>query len=156
MKRFRRKSLSHSAKNVFCGTQSCFINFGYRKMLWIRGGLGVLDFPSKLICLTVPKHFVREAFYAAFQKYSGNEKFCLRREYHDFLSPFFCLTVSKIFVGEPFCAVFQNFSGNQKVHVKQGRGVYEDFPSKFFCLTVRKNCLAESSSVSSFSGIEKC
>ena len=64
--------------------------------------------------------------------------------------------MSKIFVGEPFCAVFQNFSGNEEVHVKEGRGVYEDFPSKFFCLTVPKMCLVDSSSVSPFSGIEKC
>ena len=32
------------------------------------------DFPSKIFCLTVPKHFVEEPFYAVFQKVSGGEK----------------------------------------------------------------------------------
>ena len=32
------------------------------------------DFPSKIFCLTVPKHFVEEPFYAVFQKSSGGEK----------------------------------------------------------------------------------
>ena len=38
------------------------------------GGGGNHDFPSKLFCLTVPKHFVEEPFYAVFQKISGSEK----------------------------------------------------------------------------------
>ena len=33
------------------------------------------QFPSKVFCLTVPKHFVEEPFYAVFQKISGSEKF---------------------------------------------------------------------------------
>ena len=32
----------------------------------MRGG-GIHNFPSKLICLTVPKHFVEEPFFAVFQ-----------------------------------------------------------------------------------------
>ena len=32
------------------------------------------DFPSKLLCLAVPKHFVEEPFYAVFQKFPGGEK----------------------------------------------------------------------------------
>ena len=33
-----------------------------------------LNFPSKTFCLTVPKHFVEEPFYAVFQKISVSEK----------------------------------------------------------------------------------
>ena len=43
-------------------------------MLGLRGGRAVLDFPSKLICLRVTKHFSKEPFCAAFQKNSGSEK----------------------------------------------------------------------------------
>ena len=32
-------------------------------------------FPPEIFCLTVPKHFVEEPFYAVFQKISGSEKF---------------------------------------------------------------------------------
>ena len=33
-----------------------------------------LNFPSKKFCLTVPKHFVEEPFFALYQKIAGNEK----------------------------------------------------------------------------------
>ena len=36
--------------------------------------MGVLFFPSKSICLTVPKNFLDEPFSAVFQKISGSEK----------------------------------------------------------------------------------
>ena len=48
-----------------CRTQETFCavseNFRKRKSLWIRGG-EYKDFPSKIFCLTVPKHFVEEPF----------------------------------------------------------------------------------------------
>ena len=34
------------------------------------------EFPSKMFCLTVPKHFVEEPFCAGFQKISDCEKVC--------------------------------------------------------------------------------
>ena len=37
-------------------------NFGYRKILCIRGGGGYYDSPSKSFCVTVPKHFVEKPF----------------------------------------------------------------------------------------------
>ena len=33
-----------------------------------------LNFPSKIFCLTLTKHFVEEPFCAVFQKISGGEK----------------------------------------------------------------------------------
>ena len=35
-----------------------------------------LNLPSKIFCLTVPKHSVEEPFCAVFQKISGSEKVC--------------------------------------------------------------------------------
>ena len=32
------------------------------------------DFPSKLLCLAVPKPFVEESFFAVSQKFPGSEK----------------------------------------------------------------------------------
>ena len=64
--------LSQSAEKFRRGTLKCVINFGYRKILCFRGLCH--DFPSKVFCLTVPKHFVEEPFYAVFQKISGGDK----------------------------------------------------------------------------------
>ena len=43
--------------------------FRYRKWLGIWDGSGNHDSPSKLFCLTVPKHLVGEPFCAVFQKF---------------------------------------------------------------------------------------
>ena len=68
-------------------------------MLGLRGGRAVLDFPSKLICLRVTKHFSKEPFCAVFQNFSGNEEVHVkegRGVYEDFPSKSFCLTVPKM------------------------------------------------------------
>ena len=36
--------------------------------------MGYQDFPSEILCLTVPKKFVGEQFCAVFEKNSGSEK----------------------------------------------------------------------------------
>ena len=74
IKIFRRVFLSHYAENFRRGTLLCCVsdNFRWRKRLWIRGGYQ--DFPSQNFCLTVPKSFVGEHFYAAFEKISCSEK----------------------------------------------------------------------------------
>ena len=78
---FRQNFLSHSAEKFRRGTLLRCVseNIWYQKILWIRGGWGggreYHDFPSKLFCLTVPKHFVEEPFCAVFQKISGIKKF---------------------------------------------------------------------------------
>ena len=51
----------------------CFRKFPVAKNFTDKRG-GYQDFPSKNFCLTVPKHFVEERFYAVFQKISGSEK----------------------------------------------------------------------------------
>ena len=44
------------------------------KNVRVERGRAVLDFPSKLICLRVTKHFSKEPFCDAFPKKSGSEK----------------------------------------------------------------------------------
>ena len=52
----------------------CFRKFLVaRKFLDKREGR-YQDFPSKFLCLAVPKHFVEEPFFAVFQKNCANEK----------------------------------------------------------------------------------
>ena len=64
--------LSHSAEKIRRGSLKCVISFGYRKFLCFRGLCH--DFPSRIFCLTAPKHYVEEPFCAVFQKFSGSEK----------------------------------------------------------------------------------
>ena len=54
----------------------CFGKFPVaNKFMDKKGGGGEYrNLPSKIFCLTVPKHFVEEPFCAVFQKISGNEK----------------------------------------------------------------------------------
>ena len=85
----------------------------------MRGRGKYQDFPSKIFCLTVPKHFVEEPFGAVFQKFSGSEKVYGKEGgggIEIFPSKIFCLTLPKSFAGEPFCAVFQETSGSEKVY----------------------------------------
>ena len=86
-----------------------------------RGG-EYQDFPSKIICLTVPKNFAGEPFRVSV--ISGIEKVWIRGggggEYQDFLSKIICLTVPKIFVGEPFSVSL--ISGIEKVWIRGGGG----------------------------------
>ena len=64
--------LSKSAEKIRRGTLKGVTDFGYRKILCLSGLCH--NFLSKIFCLTVPKHFVEEPFYAVFQKISGSEK----------------------------------------------------------------------------------
>ena len=66
------KFLSQSAKKGRGGTLKSFFKFGYREKLCFRGICH--NITSKTFCLTVPKHFVEEPFYAVFWKKSGSEK----------------------------------------------------------------------------------
>ena len=90
-----------------------FRRFRVSKNVVDKRGLGVLDFPSKLICLTVPKRFVKEAFYTAFQKYSGNEKFTPKKGLSRFSIDVFLSHKVKKVRGEPFCAVFRKNSDSE-------------------------------------------
>ena len=98
---FVERLLSHSAEIYVGDPFNVSSNSGIEKV-WIRGG-EYQDFPSDIICLTVPRTFVRESFIVLL--FSGIEKTFASEAYvtiFDFLSKSFCLTVPKFFVGEPF------------------------------------------------------
>ena len=57
----------------FCRGNLSVSLFSGIENVWIRGGGEYQDFPSKFICLKVPKNFVGESFTVAL--ISGNEKF---------------------------------------------------------------------------------
>ena len=48
--------------------------FRVPEMFEKEGGVENQDFPSKFFCVTVPKKFAGEPFFALFQKNSGSEK----------------------------------------------------------------------------------
>ena len=81
-----------------------------------------LNFPSKIFCFLVPKHFVEEPFFAVYQEIVGNEKVygkeVGRGEYRKIPSKNFCLTVPKNFVREIFSLSL--ISGNEKNYAAEG------------------------------------
>ena len=82
------------------------------KKVWISKGL-YQGFPSKILCLTVPKLKISagESFTVAL--IFGIENFWIGvGEYQDFLSKFLCLTVPKNSVGESFTVAL--ILGNEK------------------------------------------
>ena len=89
------------------------------------------DFPSKIICLTVPKIFVREPFRVSL--ISGIEKIYVSEGYvtiFDFLSKIFCLTVPKNFVRDSY-SFWENFWFRKVLWMKRGvsRFSVENFSS---------------------------
>ena len=52
----------------------CFRNFLVAKKFMDKKRAGASQFSVENFCLTVPKHFVGETFFAVFQKKSGGEK----------------------------------------------------------------------------------
>ena len=52
----------------------CFRKFLVAKIFLDKRAGKYQDFPAKIFCLTVPKLFVEEPFYAVFQKISADEK----------------------------------------------------------------------------------
>ena len=53
----------------------CFRKFLVAKKFLDKREGRYQDFPSKIFCLKMPKHFVEEPFCAVFQKISVSEKF---------------------------------------------------------------------------------
>ena len=95
-----RNFLSDSTKKIVVQPFSASENFGYRKMLCIRGEYH--DFQLEFFCLTVPKNF-RNATLLCCRKFRVSKNFKHKRGYCDFLSQISCLTVPKNFVGELLC-----------------------------------------------------
>ena len=52
----------------------CFRNFLVAKKFLDNREGSYQDFPSKLLCLAMPKPFVEEPFFAVFQKFPGSER----------------------------------------------------------------------------------
>ena len=71
-KKFMDNRVVITPKNFVGEPFSVSLISGIGKILCFRGLCH--DFPSKIFCLTVPKHFVEEPFYAVFQKTSASEK----------------------------------------------------------------------------------
>ena len=89
-----------------------FLKFRLSKNDRKERGLGVHDFPSKLFCPTVPKHFVRDHSALCFRKIPVAKNLCLTGMITIFHQKLSCLAVSKFFDLEPFRAVFQKIPGN--------------------------------------------
>ena len=97
----------------------CFGKFPVAKRFMDKGGGEYQDFPSKILCLTVPKKkiSVGESFTVA--SILGIEKFWIGvGEYQDFLSKRLCLTVPKISLGESFTVAL--FSGRERTWIGGG------------------------------------
>ena len=119
--------MSPSAEKLRRGVLYCCINFDYRKSFGEEVG-EYQDFPSKVLCLTVPKKSVGESLTAAL--ILGNEKVCIRKwVYQGFRSKIFCLTVPKFSVGESIFVAL--FSGSEKVWIGGG-GSIEIFRRKVY------------------------
>ena len=65
---------------------------GSEKVNGREGEAEYQDFPSKFFYLTMPNHFVREHFYAVFQKLSGSGKFMPKRGLSRFSIGSFCVS----------------------------------------------------------------
>ena len=81
----------------------------------------IQDFPSKPLCLTVPKIFVGERFCAVFQEVSSSQKvFGLTGgvDYQEIPLKIFCLTLSKNSARESFTVAL--ISDIEKVWIRGG------------------------------------
>ena len=113
----------HSAEKIHWGILECFIDVGYIKNIRDERGGGNHNFPSKMVFLTVPKHFEGESISVSLVSFI---EICYRQERmgvnHDFHSKFFCLAGLKNFVGENFCAVNpKNFGCGKIIYKSRGR-----------------------------------
>ena len=124
-------------KSSVGGTLRSFVFFRCQKSLCKRGEYQ--KFPSKVICLTVPKisvgvnPLVLHYFRVPKKNYASVGYVTT----FDFLSHNFCLTVPKCFVGEPCVLCFRKFP-IAKNFMDRRRGVSR-LPVAAFCLTVPKD-----------------
>ena len=112
---FLQNFLSHSDKNFRRGTPLGVTDFGYPKILCLRG-----------LCHNFSKNFLshsaekcRRGFLLSFINLGYRkslDEMVVGGEYQDFPSKFSCLTEPKHFVEKPFCAGFQKFYDSKKVY----------------------------------------
>ena len=136
-------------RNPFCVSEKILAS---KSFMLKRGGGGeeYHDFPSKLLRLTVAKHFVEEAF--CFGKFpvsknimhkSGTSRFSVENLlFH---------STKKLRRGANLC--FRNFLLSKKFLDK--RWECHDFSSQIFCFTEPENFVGEPFSVSLISDLEK-
>ena len=104
------------------------------------------DFPSKNVCLTVPKNFVGETFSVSL--ISGIERFYASEIYLTILCRnFFCLSAEKFRRGAFLICVSEKICYRKKLWIRggggKGGGSITIFSRKF-CLTIPKNFVGES------------
>ena len=139
--------LSHSTEKFRWGTLRCIRKFRVSK-IFMHQREGYRVSPSKILCPTVPKNFVRNLF----RKFLVWKKVWIREGISRFSVEIFWSHSSEKFRGRPF-NVSENL-GYRKIFM-HNRG-YHVFPWKIFVLTVPKNFVKEPFSVSLISGIKKC
>ena len=100
----------------------CFRKFLVaKKFMDKKCGGDYLKFPSKLFCLTVPKHSWRNPSLLCFRKLLVAKKFMEKRgrgEYRNIPPKIFRLNLPKYFVGEPF--TLSLVSGIENDYASQG------------------------------------
>ena len=96
------------------GTIQCVTDFGYRKILCLRGLCH--DFSWNFFVSQCRKTLQGNPCKLCFRKLPVARKIMDKREgeVSRISSNFFCLAVPKNFVGEPFCAVSRKVSGSNK------------------------------------------
>ena len=106
------------------GTLLCFRKFLVSKKLMDKRGEGrreYHDFPSKNVCLTVPKNFVGDTFSVSL--ISGIERFYASEIYLTILCRnFFCLSAEKFRRGTFLICVSENIWYRKKIMDKRGGG----------------------------------
>ena len=143
------------------GTLLCFRNFLVSKKLMDKRGevrRDYHDFPSKNVCLTVPRNLVGETFSVSL--ISGIERFYASEIYLTILfRNFFCLSAEKFRRGTFLICVSEKIWYRKKIMDKRGGGEgrreYHDFQSKIFGLTVPKYFVGIPSMFQKIWGIEK-
>ena len=88
-------------RDPFCVSEKILAS---KSFMLKRGGKEYHDFPSKLLRLTVAKHFAEEPFSVS-ESFRYRKTLWIRAGNHDFLSKICCFTVPRNFVGEPICVL---------------------------------------------------
>ena len=106
------------------------------------------DFPSKLICLTVPKHFVEEPFCVS-EKFGYRKILRIRGVYLDFASKLVSHSTQTFCRGTLLC--FRKIRVSKSFMHKKGTSL---FSVEIFCFTLLNNIAGDPSVLQKNSGFE--
>ena len=109
IKTFRRTFLSRSAEKCRRGTLLSFINFGYRKSLDERVGVGEVSRFSVEIFVSHSAEKFRRATLQGVTSFGYRKILCFRGLCHNFLSKFLSHSAEKLRRGTLLCCVSENF-----------------------------------------------